>query len=311
MQRDANWADMLHPESVQRFGVALTERALNAVPFLTGLAPWDQACEDTGGGLDDFWYLVIGGASNVGKTQHMIHLVRQGIAQGFAVVILTMEEPLMAIQRRIYAALSDRLNYYDFAYDRWDREKARVLCESVPTGGKVVVNEELPSYTLESIIGYLDGVRDLLSGRPMIVLLDHLQLVESPGRDIVRASADVNRALRDWSKRNRTLTIALSQLNREGVLNGAAPRRWHLWGGTDIEANATQVVLIDHVAKTVDPERRHLLRLWMLLDKNRCGPDLVAFPVEANLRTSVWRVPEPDEHHLWLDNPWKLKGRSG
>ena len=241
----------------------------------------------------------------------MIHLVRQGIAQGFAVVILTMEEPLMAIQRRIYAALSDRLSFYDFAYDRWNHEKARILCESVPTGGKVVVNEELPSYTLESIIGYLDDVRDLLSGRPMVVLLDHLQLVESPGRDIVRASADVNRALRDWSKRNRTLTIALSQLNRDGVLSGNAPRRWHLWGGTDIEANATQVVMIDHTAKTVDPERRHLLRLWMMLDKNRSGPDLVAFPVEANLKTSVWRVPEPDEHHLWQANPWKPKGRGG
>jgi hypothetical protein len=35
-----------------------------------------------------------------------------------------------------------------------------------------------------------------------------VQLVESPGRDIVRASGDVNRALRDWSNRNSTLTIA-------------------------------------------------------------------------------------------------------
>lgn len=31
---------------------------------------------------------------------------------------------------------------------------------------------------------------------------------------------------------------------------------------------------------------------------------MIAMPIEANLRTGVWRCAEPDEHILWKPNPW-------
>src|SRR3990172_11435231 len=107
---DTLWIDALHPETVRSYGVALSERAQRAMLFLTGLHLWDRACDDTGGGLDEFWYVVVGGASNVGKTQLMVALARRALAQKFSTVILTMEEPIEQIARRVYASISG-LNY--------------------------------------------------------------------------------------------------------------------------------------------------------------------------------------------------------
>ena len=72
-----------------------------------------------------------------------------------------------------------------------------------------------------------------------------------------------------------------------------------LWGGTSIESNANQVILIDHSQQQRDPERPHLLRTWLYLDKNREGPNRLLIPVEANFKTGIWREAEPDEADSW------------
>lgn len=298
------WADALHPESVKLYARHLEQRARNAVLFKTNLTAWDEACDDTGGGLDDYWYVVIGGASNVGKTQLMVSLARSGLLQKFAVVIVTMEEPIDQIQRRVYASISD-LGYYDFTYRNFTTEKAGRLIETTPYLGKLAVNFEMPAYDLPSILGYLDEARDMLIGRPMLVILDNLQLVKvDAGSSIAQAATDVSEGLRMWAKRNRTLTFALSQVTSE-VLRAGRPVRAHdLWGGNAMYSNPSQVLILDHLAKTVDEQHPHLIRLWGLLDKNRYGPRMIAMPIEANLRTGVWRCADPDEHLLWNPNPW-------
>jgi KaiC/GvpD/RAD55 family RecA-like ATPase len=298
------WADALHPGSVKDYAASLIQRALRAVLFRTNLAAWDDACDDTGGGLDDYWYVVIGGASNVGKTQLMISLARSGLLQKFAVVIVTMEEPIDQIQRRIYASISE-LGYYDFTYRNFNDAKAGKLIETVPYLGKLAVNYEMPAYDLNSIVGYLDEARDMLVGRPMVVVLDNLQLVKvERGSSIAEAATEVSEGLRIWAKRNRTLTFALSQVTSE-VLRSSRPVRAHdLWGGNAMYSNPSQVLILDHLAKTVDERHPHIVRLWGLLDKNRYGPRMIAMPIEANLKTGEWRCAEPDEHHLWKPNPW-------
>ena len=52
--------------------------------------------------------------------------------------------------------------------------------------------------------------------------------------------------------------------------------------------------------------------LWLNLQKNRYGP-VGSFPVEANLKTGLWRAALPDEHQLWAHNPWQSTkhGRPG
>lgn len=302
------WGDILHPESLGMYGRVLEERSRTARLFNTGLADWDRACDDTGGGLDDFWYVVIGGASNVGKTQLAIGLSIQALRQEFAVVFLTMEEPIDQIQRRVYASLSAELGYYDFTYKNWTLEKARVLVESVPYLGKLVVNGDLESEDVPAILGYLDEARNALTGRPLLVIVDNLQLVKVPaGSSIAEAATNVSEGLRKWAKRNRSLTVALSQVTSAALREGKPVRSFDLWGGSAMYSNPSQVVMLDHLAASVDVRSPHLKRLWIMLDKNRYGPKSLTFPVEANLKKGLWRCPEPDEHHLWSENPWLKK----
>jgi len=180
--------------------------------------------------------------------------------------------------------------------------------ETTPYLGKLAINGDLPAYDLVSIIDYLDEARDMLIGRPMVVLVDNLQLVKpEPGRGIAEAATDVSEGLRLWAKRNRTLTIALSQVTSQ-ALRDAKPVRCHdLWGGNAMYSNPSQVVILDHTAKTVDVRHPHVMRLWGLVDKNRYGPKMIAMPIEANLKTSEWRCGQPDELHLWQKNPWAAK----
>jgi hypothetical protein len=163
---DSPWAPILHPERVKLYGVELEARARTAKLFTTGMSVWDTACDDTGGGLDDYWYVVIGGASNVGKTQVAVALAKMALTQGFSVAFFTMEEPIEQIQRRVYASLG-ALGYYDFTYSRFTHEKARLLCESVPNLGTMYVNEDLPSYH------DLWGGNAMYSNPSQVFMLDH------------------------------------------------------------------------------------------------------------------------------------------
>ena len=301
------WTDALHPETVKAFGRGLVDRAQNAKLFKTGLGPWDDSCDDTGGGLDDFWYVVCAGASNVGKTQLGLALAQRALRQGFAVVFLTLEEPADQIMRRMYAAISE-VGYYDFTYARFNEDSIPHLVETTPYLGKFIVNDDLASSDLPSIFEYLDEARDILFGRPLVVIFDHLQLVKVPqGGSIAQAATDVSEGLRRWAKKNRTLTIAFSQLTSEVIRDGRPPRAWDMFGGSAMYSNASQVIVIDHTAKVSDTVEPWLLRMWAMLDKNRYGQKLVAFMVEANLKTGLWRCPQADEHHLWQPNPWERK----
>lgn len=306
---DSPWAPILHPDRVKLYGLELERRAREAQLFNTGIRAWDEACDDTGGGLDDYWYVVIGGASNVGKTQLGIAMAKQALAQGFGCAFFTMEEPIEQVQRRVYASLSETLGYYDFTYKHFTPAKARLLTETTPNVGTLLVNEDLPNYDLGSILFWLDRAREQCPG-PMVVVLDNLQLVKPErGQGISEAATDVSEALRNWAKRNRVLVIALSQITAAALREGKVCRSWDLWGGNAMYSNASQVIMLDHLAATVDPLLPHVKRLWLLVDKNRYGPKQIAVPVEANMKSGLWRNAEPDELHLWKPNPWAAKER--
>lgn len=306
--RDTIWLDAFHPDTVRSYARNLERRAQTAKLLLTGIEEWDKACDDTGGGLDDYWYLVVGGASNVGKTQLMIALALKAISQGFAVCLMSLEEPADQILRRLYAATSP-LGYYDFTYSRFDDHRCRQLIELTPYAGKVAINDEIENEELPSIIRYLDAIRDAMLGQPMVVLFDHLQLVKGDTAHIAAAATAVSEGLRKWAKRNRTLTIAFSQLVTDTLRSASVPRFHDLWGGTSMYSNPSQVIMLDHTSVRVDEHMPHLKRMWMLVDKNRYGPQLVAIPIEANLKTCEWRGALPDELHGWAENPWIRKPR--
>ena len=80
---------------------------------------------------------------------------------------------------------------------------------------------------------------------------------------------------------------------------GKRPTMHDVWGGTSIESNANQVLLIDHSQQQRDPLRPHLLQTWLFLDKNREGPNRILIAVEVDFKTGIWREAEQDEADSW------------
>jgi replicative DNA helicase len=284
------------------YGSGLIGADLN--PLSTGFPIRDKACVGTGGmGLANWWYVVLGGASNVGKTQLLWHLLRQAWEQEMNPGLITMEVPMTGVQRSIYSRVTD-FGYNDLLPSSWiedGADKTTNLAEQVRLYAgdyrALMVAEHDGAPSLDQIIDMCYAMKESGCG---VIGLDHLQLIKGQG-EIADLATEVSEELRRFAHREKILVVALSQLNRVASRErDVPPISQSLLGGTAMESNANQVVLIDHSKVVRDMERSHLMRTRLILDKNREGPNRVAFNVEANFATGVWREGMPDEEHLWI-----------
>lgn len=295
--------NILDPSTAWDYGASLIGGSISTLP--TGLRSWDGACSETNGeGLADWWMVILGGASNSGKTQLLLHLLRKASECGMVPGLITMEVPIGGIQRSIYSRITT-MGYHDLhprnfvgedVTERLDQLKYEVA-EYSSYGRSMVVAEHDGSPTLPEI---LDMCRAMKAAGCRVIGLDHLQLIKAPPSEIADRATEIAEELRRFAHRERVLVLALSQLNRVGAKErGRRPICQDLWGGTSMEANANQVILIDHSHVKRDMERPHIVRTKLILDKNREGPNRVVMNVEANYVTGMWREAMPDEEHLW------------
>lgn len=307
-------SDILAPKEVVEYGASLLDPVENVLA--TGIKPWDEACDETGGrGLANWWYVVLGGASNAGKTQCMLYLARRAAESGLKPGVVTMEVPKRGLQRRVYSTITS-FGYFDFLPDRWSQgdsvKRTTTLRDQVAdyrdadlttaklSGAEarsliVVEHERAPN--LDEIIGACETLYDAGS---RAVFVDHLQLIKAPADQIADRATEISEALRWFAHGKKCLVVALSQLNRMASRErDRRPTMHDLWGGTAIESNANQVMLVDHSYQERDPRSPHLMRTFLYLDKNREGPNRVLIPIEVNFKTGDWRVPFPDEEARW------------
>lgn len=284
--------------------IGAVQRALS-----TGIPTWDEACVETGGrGLGHWWYSVIGGASNTGKTRLMHYLLRCAVEAGLLPGLITMEVPLRGLQRQVYSNITD-FGYHDLLPVRFDdgdgmRKTDRLTSEVTAyrqddSGGprSILVAEPDGPATLDSIMASCEA---MVEAGSQCLFLDHLQLIKAPADQISDRATEISEALRYFAHSRQILVVALSQLNRFASRErNKRPTMHDLWGGTAIESNANQVMLIDHSQQQRDPKRPHLLRTWLYLDKNREGPNRILIPVEVNFKTGVWREAKDDEVGSW------------
>ena len=302
--------DILRAKEVQ----AYTDKYLigvNQYPLGTGFPTWDGACDETGGrGLGDWWYTIIGGASNAGKTQLARFLARRAAEQGYVPAFITMEVSTSGLQRHYYSNVSPSFGYYDLLPFRFD------------TGGEAVVQGKRKALTKE-VNDFSEGTRSLIvvehDGRPTIseiveqahalkehvgvthLFIDHAQLIKAPKHmDIAEAAEEFSEQMRMFAHKEKVCTVVLSQLNRTASRDRERRPTMHdLWGGTAMESNANQVAMLDHSRNAMDPQSPHILRTYVILDKNREGPAKLEIPVEVNFRTGMWREASDDELGLW------------
>lgn len=299
-------SDILRSSEALDYAAGLVDGTGDVLP--TGLRSWDEACDETGGlGLGNWWYVVVGGASNAGKTQLMLHMARQAAEHGLRPGVITMEVPKRGLQRRVYSSLTS-FGYYDFLPHKWTEgdpvAKARRLKSDVErysqTNGDmrslcVVEHQRAPE--LGDIRAACEALRDEGS---RVIFVDHLQLIKASASEIADRATEISEALRWFAHSSKVLVVALSQLNRYASRErDRRPTMHDLWGGTAIESNANQVILLDHAKQARSATEKHILRTWLYLDKNREGPNRVEIPVEANIKLGRWRQAEPDEMKLW------------
>ena len=300
------YTDVLTKRAAIDYGSALMGQRPR--PLTTGIDAWDGACDETGGlGLGDWWYVVLGGASNAGKTQLMMYLARRAAESGLLPGIITMEVPRRGLQRRLYSNLTD-FSYYDFLPHHWEQGEPAVktmhLGEQIAgyrqmgeDERSVIVAEQDAPPSLDDIMRACEELAEAGCG---CIFLDHLQLIKAPADQVADRATEISEALRWFAHGKKRLVVALSQLNRLASRERQRRPTMHdLLGGTSIESNSNQVLLLDHSQQERDALHPHLMRTWLYLDKNREGPNRLLIPVEVNFRTGVWREAAPDELHRW------------
>jgi peroxiredoxin family protein len=257
---------------------------VDAVP--TPLASWSRACRDEGGGigLARGWNITVAGNTGTGKSLVALNIAAAAIANGERVAFHSIEMSLMQLTTRMLSIVSGisvfRLEQGSgFDAGDWKTASLRMAELHERSGGTMFVNEA-PIHRLEHIVEAVKYQHDIHGCRFHIV--DYLQLCRVTGtKDVVEAVPIISGAMRETGKELNVVMVGLSQFNRETSKNKERPQIQGLMGGSPLENDSDQVVLLNH-AKV--EKRGHFTDTEALLAKNRHGP-AADIPVMWDYRT--------------------------
>lgn len=270
-----NEMKMLNDVVLSDLRVRKKDEPIDAVP--TAFPTLNKVCMMQGGqqGFAHGWHVVIGAASNVGKTNVALNTIRAALEFGEHVLYFALEEEIEDVACRLMAAalrkplrFVTRGKQFDIEADR---EAARIITD---WPGKLFVNRQ-PVVQLEHIESIIDAFHAHFGTRTFV--LDYLQLAETAGArtetELYAKVREISDVVRTKAKTDRLLSIALSQLNRVAASNWKqCPRIYDLLGGGPIEQHADVVGLICHCEKHFkeEPQKRQTSTRF-IVGKNRKG----------------------------------------
>lgn len=290
--------DREQPEFIELSGpkleelLVLKQQPISAIP--TPLPKWNSRCRDFGGGvgLARGWHVTIGGNTGHGKSLLALNMayVAANYAQNVGFVSLEMSWPQLAT-RYMAIVSGEHVNRLEpgsgldvLAHQRASRAVQRV---SEKMGGTLFTNERQIS-DLEDVEDAISYLHEYSGCR--FVIVDYMQLVRVIGsRDPLDAVTAISSSVRWTGHEHKLVTIGLSQFNRETSKNYEdPPTPQGLMGGSPLENDSDQVMLIDHSSY-----RRHpacnTAKQTLILGKNRHGP---AGPIECEWNYDNLRITE-------------------
>jgi hypothetical protein len=256
---------------------AMKLKPVDAVP--TMLPGWNNASRGAGGGvgLARGWHITIGANTGAGKSLVALNLADAAISAGERVGFVTLEMSkeelatrLLSIASGVSAAELEQGRSFQLA--SW-RAATQWLNETYKrTGGVVYVNDK----RLRDLADVVDAIRFLHEYDGVrFVVLDYLQLVWIAGRrehDILDRIQEVSATVSATAKDLGIVFVGLSQFNRQTSANRTdPPTPQGLMGGSPLENDSDQVLLLDHSQYARDYER-NTATTRALLCKNRHGP---------------------------------------
>jgi KaiC/GvpD/RAD55 family RecA-like ATPase len=266
----------------------MLHRAQQPVDAMPTMWPsWNRACRMYGGGvgLARGWHVVIGGGAGAGKSLVALNLTSAALRGGHSVGWVSLEMSREQLLLRLLGIMTGR-KLVDLepgaAFDAGAFQNAtEEVMERMGMAGASLWMAERPSRDL----GEVDRLmRDAVEAGCRLIVLDYLQLVSVPEAvKLDDAMRRVSAAVQSLAYRHNVTTVALSQFNRSTTSDREAPPSIHgLQGGSAIENDADQALLLDHTSRK---ELGYGQRSFNgLLDKNRHGPSTV-IPIHFDTHT--------------------------
>lgn len=238
---------------------------IEAIP--TPWPAWNKACRGAGGGvgLARGWHVVVGAPSGAGKSLVAANMAAHAIQAGVDVCLFSLEMSQLENVTRILAILTEedvRALEHGQSFDRgrWDRAAERLLEQP----GTLRTNED-PLHTMDQV---REAMVHHASEGCRLMIVDYLQLAWVGNADtLYHQITEVSHTIRGLAKELRVTTVGLSQVNRRTSSGADKLQKEGLMGGSSLENDAEQVVLVGK------PERKYDgLMSTVRLDKNRHGP---------------------------------------
>lgn len=267
--------DALLGETLDRL-LDLKLKPIDAVP--TPFPTWNTLCRDQGGGagIARGWHVTLGATTGSGKSLLALNMAAAAVRAGERVAFMSLEMSQEQLATRFLAIASGvSVNEIEqgrsFQVSSW-KGASKALAEIYEqTGGCMYVNRARFS-KLSDLLSVMRYQHEIHGCR--YVITDYMQLVwvEGAAREKARDEkiAETSHRIRDLAAELNIISLALSQFNRETSKNREQPPTpFGLMGGSSIENDSDQIVLIDHSTRTKTDDGGLLTRL--LLAKNRHG----------------------------------------
>lgn len=245
---------------------------------------WNHACLGAGGaeGLARSWHIVIGAASGSGKSLAAMNLTAHSLRGGHDTCLISLEMSQAENITRLLAILTgDPVRPLEhgrmFSRDAWLRATERLMEQP----GKLTTNP--------GKIGKLSEIETVIRQQAgegvRLVLIDYLQLAwVNSAESLYQQITEVSHVIQGLAKELKITTVGVSQVNRRTSTGAEKMQKEGLMGGSSLENDAEQIVLIGK------PEKQYEGYVMdVRLDKNRHGPQR---PWKIRLDASNLRMTE-------------------
>lgn len=208
-------------------------------------------CGDEGGeeGWAYGWHVLIGGATNSRKSVTAMNAAAAGVMGGALCAwhSLEMSQPQNVTR---YAAILSGVPIREISHGPRFREAAwQSATRAIHTayedrGGRLLVNRD-----------YLGGLQDLVDSTlyyweyhgVRMHVYDYLQLAWVKGAKSMQDEIiEVSHRIRGLAHEHKLLTLGISQITREASNASTPPRPSNLLGGSALENDADQILMMDH-----------------------------------------------------------------
>jgi len=242
---------------------------VDAVP--TMLPNWNRLCRDEGGGvgLAHGWHVIVGGKTGSGKSLFGLGLAVAAIKRGYKVGFVSLEMSHRQLVTRALSILSGvpvaqlepGPDYSEEAFQR----AARLWVDGAE---HMMYVNEVPIHTLSEIEDAITRAHETEGVRYFVT--DYLQLAWASKADTITAQiTEVSHAIRGIAQELKVVSVGLSQYNRETSKSKERPEVTGLMGGSSLENDADQVILLDHTK--YKQTSKNSATQEILLSKNRHG----------------------------------------